>query len=135
MEFEKILNTCRIKQKLINISKKYKNKKIVLYGAGLFADFLFERCDFSILNIVAIADKKYEQEKSLMYNGIKTISPKELTTIDCDLILITNQDYKKFIEIIDNLLINTQNEKINIIALTQPSKKELLLKLRYKKSF
>ena len=44
--------------------KKYKNKKIVLYGCGLLFDEIIN--SYSIkekLNIVAVCDVKYESEK------------------------------------------------------------------------
>ena len=41
------------------LSKKLKNKKLVIYGAGDFAKVLFENYDLSKLNILAVSDKKF----------------------------------------------------------------------------
>ena len=40
----------------------YKNKKIVLYGAGQFCNCVFENYDLSKLNIIAIADARFEDK-------------------------------------------------------------------------
>ena len=51
-------------QKQINkLARKYKNKKIVIYGAGEYFRILKENYDLSKLNIVGIADKKFETNK------------------------------------------------------------------------
>ena len=45
-------------QRQINkLARKYKNKKIVIYGAGEYFQILKNNFDLSNLNIVGIADK------------------------------------------------------------------------------
>ena len=51
-------------QRQINkLARKYKNKKIVIYGAGEYFQILKNNFDLSNLNIVGIADKKFETSK------------------------------------------------------------------------
>lgn len=104
-------------QKQINkFSKKYKNKRILAYGAGQFAEDIFKNYNLSSLNIVAIADKKFEKEKTMFYN-IRTVAPNELKTIDYDLILIMNKDFEYFKNILKTLLVNSKNANQKIISI------------------
>ena len=83
-----------IQNKINKIAKKYKNKKIVIYGAGRFAQYLFENYDFSKLNIVAIADNKYNTLANETFCNHKTISPIEINNYNPDLILFLIVDFK-----------------------------------------
>ena len=62
MDFLNYLQKYNAQEKINKLAKKYKNKRVVIYGAGQFAKTAFENYDLSKLNIVAIADKKFEQE-------------------------------------------------------------------------
>lgn len=65
--FEAVRQKTKIKQLL----KKYKNKKVVLYGMGVSTEVLFEKYNLSDFNIVAIADRKFKKgDKISGYNGI-----------------------------------------------------------------
>lgn len=83
-----------------NLAKKFKNKKILFYGAGLTAKVLFENCDLSKLNIIGISDKKFETEKEQEFYGIKTISPNKINELDFDIVLFTLKEYKKIANIL-----------------------------------
>lgn len=89
-------------QKYIDdLSKKLKNKKVLLYGAGLTGTVLLENCDFSNLNIVGICDKKFEKEdRDEFFYNIKTVSPNELQNIDFDIILFTLKEFEKIKQIL-----------------------------------
>lgn len=73
-------------ENLDKLAKKYKNKKIVLYGAGILARVILDNYDLSKLNIVAIVDAKFTGEEEF-YN-LKTVSPDKIPEIMPDLILI-----------------------------------------------
>lgn len=74
-------------QKHINkLAKKYQNKKVLIYGAGLFFNAIQENYDLSSLNIVAISDNKFEKEEQ--YKGIKAIPPYEIKNTDFDVMII-----------------------------------------------
>lgn len=84
-------------QKYINkLAKKYKNKKVILYGAGFILNLLFEKYDLSKLNIVAIADKKFDG--SQIFNGYRTISPSAINSLDADVVIFSMYPYKFLIE-------------------------------------
>ena len=102
-------------QKQINLlAKKYKNKKIAIYGAGNFANRIFANCDISKLNIVAIADKKFNDESLKYFYGLNCIIPEELALIDCDIILIANKDFYYFQTIVESIISNSKNKKVPI---------------------
>lgn len=106
-------------QKNINeIAENYKDKKIVVYGAGKFSKYLFENYDFSKLNIIAIADKKFEEDKTTKFFNLNCVKPDDLKSLEYDAIIILNKDYGKFYNIIkDNILKNTDCKKIKFISL------------------
>lgn len=109
MFFKGILEEQNAQKQIDKLSKKLKNKKVVIYGAGDFAKVLFENYDLSKFNILAVSDKKFEKDKSHFF-GYKTISPEELKTFDCDVVLIANYDTSHFINILSELLINSAKE-------------------------
>lgn len=108
LQFYKEINV----QKQINkLAKKYKNQKIIVYGAGLMSRILFQNFDLSCLNIVGVADAKYTKNSTESFWGHKTINPAELKDFDFDVILIAVKEKKKILENVKyNILINTKNE-------------------------
>lgn len=88
-------------QKYINkLSKNFKNKKILLYGAGLTAKVLLKNFDLSSMNIIGIADKKFESFREESFMGYKTYTPNEINNIDVDIILFTLKDFKRISNIL-----------------------------------
>lgn len=74
------------------LKRKYKNKKIVIYGAGLYATEVLQKYDLSGLNIVAVTDMKYPiglNEHQETFQGYKTLNPYDLFNIDFNVIFIT----------------------------------------------
>ena len=75
-------------QKYIDkLAKKYKDKKILIYGAGTIAEHIFNNYDLSKLNIVAVSDKKYSSTSK--YKGYLALSPNEIKNLNPDVILFT----------------------------------------------
>ncbi|MCM1003414.1 MAG: LicD family protein [Candidatus Gastranaerophilales bacterium] len=110
-------------QKQINHAvKKYQNKRVVLYGAGLYFQILMENFDLSGLNIVAICDKKFETLKSANPSQYLPIAPAELAEFEYDIILSTLYDDTSLMEYLAyELLVNTKNEGKEISSLIEPS--------------
>ncbi len=108
LDFYNQINT----QKQINsLAKKFKNKRIIFYGAGIMSKILFENFDLSKLNIIAICDMKYEKSQNETFFSYPTISPDELKTADFDVIFVNLKNYERAINNIKyNILINTKNE-------------------------
>ena len=128
MDFKEYFETYNAQEKINQLAKTYKNRKIVLYGAGQYAQILFQNYDLSKLNIVAICDKKFEDESKRDFYNLICIPPQELGSLDCDLILISNFDYQKFSNIVDDILYETQNEAIEIRPLIKLNFADLFLK-------
>lgn len=94
-------------QKYIDeLSKTFKNKKIVLYGAGLVAKILTQNYDLSNFDIVGIADKRFETSEEKEVLGYKAIKPSELNSVDCDVILFTMKLYKNIEKVLKQKGIN-----------------------------
>ena len=114
MDFKTFFENQDVQNRINELAVHYSGKKIVLYGAGAFANAIFENYNLSKLNIIAVADKRFENNKDCFFNGIKGISPEELKYIDCDIILISNRDYLYFKKILIDLLKKTPNELVFI---------------------
>lgn len=83
---------------------------------------LFENFDFSKLNIIAICDNKYKTNSEERFFAYKTINPKELTTLDYDVIFVNLRKNNTFINKIKyRLIINSKNENKQVKALIEPT--------------
>jgi len=75
-------------QKRINeLAKKYKNKKVLIYGAGILASVIFENYNLSELGIVGVADQKFFSTDET-FNSIKALSPYDITELKPEVILM-----------------------------------------------
>ncbi len=115
MDFLEYLKKYDAQKKINKLAKKYKNKRVIIYGAGQFAKIVFENFDMSKLNIIAVADKKFEQEGEHEFFNLNCVKPNDLRDMDYDVILIANFDYKMFSYILDeNILYGTKNVAVEI---------------------
>lgn len=73
------------------LSNKYKNKKVLFYGAGVLAELMFDKYDLSQFNIIGIADNKFMYQKD-DFKGIKTFSPEEILGLKPDVIILNLYD-------------------------------------------
>lgn len=110
-------------QKQINkLAKKFKNKKIAIYGAGEYFKVLYDNFDLSKLNVVAIADKKFETNKTSNYTSWEALAPEELKEFDFDVILVALYDDSSLMDYLEyELLINTQNEGKKVLSIIEPT--------------
>lgn len=116
MFFKELLSNQNVPSQIEELAKKFHDKKIVIYGAGGYANALFENYDLSILNIIAIADKKFENNSQKEFYGYKCISPDELKNFDCDIVLIANYDVNFFYKILYEIFAESKN-KVKILPL------------------
>ena len=110
-------------QRQINkLARKYKNKKIVIYGAGEYFQILKNNFDLSKLNIVGIADKKFETSKDSNPTPYLALAPEELKTFDYDVILVALYDDVSLCDYLEyQLLVNTKNEDKEIRSIIEPT--------------
>jgi len=88
--YEQILGELKFDRHLKHFEKKFKNKKIAIYGAGIMFDYIIENYDLSGFDIIAISDKRFEYHPVDFHKGIKAYSPSELlNNKDIDVILIS----------------------------------------------
>ncbi len=119
------LNKIGFKQSLEKKVKKYKNKKIVIYGAGSFFEVINNNFDLSQLNIIGICDKRFDANyQNEMFLGYKVIKYDDLAKCMCDCILVSTL---KYIPIIDELSKIVKNKKL--APLVNRPIKELLIEI------
>lgn len=88
--FEEIMDFLKAKnfqKRIDNLSKKYKDKKIILYGAGLFFNVINKNYDLSKLNIVGLVDLKFLDAQE--YQGYKAYNTDYFCNKDFDVVLIS----------------------------------------------
>ena len=114
---------------LKKITKKLKDKKIVLYGAGTFFKVIYDNFDLSGLNIIGISDKRFEEhEDNEEFCGYKVVAPKEMKELNPDYILVGTL---KFVRIIENFYEDMfKGSKIKIKPLIKKPLRELWLEFR-----
>lgn len=110
-------------QRQINkLARKYKNKKIVIYGASEYFQILKNNFDLSNLNIVGIADKKFETSKDSNPTQYLALAPEELKEFDLDVILVALYDDTSLCDYLEyQLLINTENEGKPVRSIVEPT--------------
>lgn len=86
---------------LEKLKKKLKNKTIIIYGAGIFFEVINKYFSLDGLNIIGIADRKFnEHDENEKFLGYKVYAPEEIKNINPDYILVAT---KYFIDVIENL--------------------------------
>lgn len=75
----------KFQNKINKLAKQYKDKKIVIYGAGLAFEVITANFDLGELNITGISDIRFNGGE--VFNGFKTIRPESLYRESPDLVL------------------------------------------------
>lgn len=103
---------------LPKLVKKLKNKTVMLYGGGVFLELIQKYFDLSNLNIVGVADKRFEKHQdSDTFMGYKVYAPSEITYVNPDYVIVSTKNY---INIIEDLYYNTlKGSKIRIKPLVK----------------
>lgn len=116
IDLASFIKTSKNQKRILKMPKKYANKKILLYGAGILADMIFQTYDLSELNILAVADLEYKYKKE--FKGIKVISPEEIKEYDFDVLLIAVYKPPVVIKYLENILFKDEKLKFKIDSLT-----------------
>jgi len=105
-------------KRLDELAKKFKNKKVLIYGAGLFSSAIFENYDLNLLNIIGVMDKKFsEVDVNENFYKHKTYTLDNINTIDFDVILILSLSSYA---IVNDLLLRINKQK-SISILIEPA--------------
>ena len=76
--------------KLLNLSKKYKGKKVLIYGNGVLFDAICKNYNLSsYLNICAVSDLRYEKNQIVEYRGFRAVKPSCIKETEAEIILVT----------------------------------------------
>lgn len=97
-DFVEYLKKINFQKHLNMLENILKDKKIVLYGAGMFFRTLADNYDLSKLNIIAISDRKFINHKeNETFCGYKVCAPSEVKTLNADMLLISMLHYVQVI--------------------------------------
>lgn len=113
-DFKDYLEKKKAQKVIDKFAKKYKDKKVVLYGAGFFANDLLRNYDLSKLNIIAVADMKFQDNLEGDYYGYKKAGPYDLLEMDFDLLLITTYDDEPVKEFLNDDLLEGEDVKFKV---------------------
>lgn len=116
-DFKEYLKKKNAQKRIDKLAKQYKDKKVVLYGAGFFASDLLRNYDFSKLNVIAVADMKFQDNDEDDFYGYKKISPYDLLEIDFDLLLITTYDDEPIKDFLNDDLLEGEDVTFKVATL------------------
>lgn len=119
--FKEYLEKKKAQKSIDKVASKYKDKKIVLYGAGFFASDLLRNYDFSKLNIVGVADIKFQDNTEGDFYGYPKLGSYDLLETDFDLLLITVYDDEIVRDFIENDLFEGEERKFKVATLIKLS--------------
>ena len=101
------------------LKSKLKNKRILIYGAGLLFQTIYSNYDLSNLNIVGISDMSFSTKSELNnFCNLKVYKPSEINSLDIDCILVATLHHKKIIE---NLRKSNKNFRGKILSIYEKS--------------
>lgn len=97
------------------LKSKLKNKRILIYGAGLLFQTIYSNYDLSNLNIVGISDMSFSTKSELNnFCNLKVYKPSEINSLDIDCILVATLHHKKIIENLSKLNKNFRGKILSI---------------------
>ena len=87
-----------LQSKINKLTQKYKNKPIIIYGAGIISKCIIENFDLSGLNIMGVCDRIFKEEENKKFFCYNSYSNKSLDEIDakiCFLFILKTKEVKK----------------------------------------
>ena len=103
--FRKKTKTKKFDDDLLWSMGEIKGKRVILYGAGEeFVELNKHYAFKDVINIIAIADKKFKTQHIETFESIRAITPEQIKNEDYDVILITNEETKPILSYIFNVL-------------------------------
>lgn len=126
-EIKDFLLEKNFQKKLNQISKKYKNKAVIFYGAGILFDVFVDNYDLNFLNIIGVSDIKFLKDDE--YKKFKAFPPQDILKHKPDVVLISVMEPEFIEDYFSNVLI-PQIGKFKYEPLVQESFLDLLKELR-----
>ncbi|MBR6297959.1 MAG: hypothetical protein IKR34_01805 [Candidatus Gastranaerophilales bacterium] len=110
----------KFEKTLPKLKEKLKDKKVLLYGAGVYLEIIKKYFDLSGLDVIGIADRKYSYKTDENeFLGYKTYSVDKIKELNPDYVIVST---KKYIDIITDLYENVlKDTKIKIKPLVKKS--------------
>ena len=118
-ELTNLLKKVNFEKQLIKLKKIYKDKRILIYGAGLFFEAVNNNYDLSGLNIIGICDRVKTTGDILNLYGYTAVKPDDIKKMNPDIILVATLKPVYLIEIL-----KTEYDKIKIIPLVNKGRAE-----------
>ena len=97
-DLKMFLQKLNFQQTLKHFCQTYQTQKCIIFGAGDLANVAFDFYDFSGLNIVAVADRRYIFENEY-YRNFKGIHPEEIMSYAPDVLFLLVLEPKKIKEV------------------------------------
>lgn len=110
--FYKFLIRKNFKYRLKFLKNKLKDKKIVIYGAGILFEEINKYFNLQGLNIIAIADRRFNNEEIEEFKGYKTISPSNIINLKPDCVIVSTLKYYDVVKSINKDCFDEKNIKI-----------------------
>ena len=91
LKYEDYLNyfySIDLQGKFDSMAKKYKHKKIFIYGAGQISKCILENFDLSCLNIVGVCDRIFKDDENEKYFQYKAHSYEWVSKLDIQVCLL-----------------------------------------------
>lgn len=125
--FKEYLKKINFDKYLTYLKKKLRNKKVLVYGAGMMFQYIHSNYDLSDINIVGVSDIKFSEEhEGEQYFGLNIVPKNSILKYDIDYILIASENYLNLIEDFErNFTVDT---KIKVLPL---AKKRLIDVIKY----
>ncbi|MEI7473243.1 MAG: hypothetical protein WCK67_00555 [bacterium] len=99
-ELKEWLKKKKFQKRIDELAKKYKDKKVLIYGAGLLSSVIFDDYDLSNLDIIGVSDKRFYSGEET-YRNFNAIPPDEIEDLTPDAIIMATYhtfDVKNFLE-------------------------------------
>ena len=106
-DLKRLVESKNLQKRIDSLAKKYKNKNVIIYGAGILSSLICENYDLSRLNIIGVADIGFYENEEKFYN-YEAIPSLGIIEKKPDVILLaTFESYKimKFLK--ENIFNNT----------------------------
>lgn len=118
-EHLELLDKYKFKKQLKKLENKLKDKKILIYGSGIFFKKIQDNYDLSKLNIVAISDKKYSPEDEYKKDfGYNIVANARIFEQEIDYILIATLNTYNIYQSFKKRIVN-EKSKIKVLPLVE----------------